>query len=321
MGTPMNSTASHGFSTPIDDDGTWLSGPYRSPRQMLGDQEYQDHASIHDDATARSLGFKGGTIEGPTHFSQFAPLGYFLWGDRWLREGCLSVAYRAACYEGERVRALVQKPVDGATQVAIRMERDDGTEILRGTASVGSENPPSAVAAKLSTLPPPDPDRVILRDVEPGMVRERITVRMAADQHMGALYPFSLADKLVVITEPSPLYEGANGILPIEMVSVLINHVATGDPWTAHGPTVDLFTDQEIRMIDGPLLVGEPYEIVRRVLALSGSRRTESIWTETTVYRQGRTEVVASMILSTASLKESYANYAADAAALASRNQ
>lgn len=316
----MPNTRLPAFSTPIEDDGTWLAGPFRSPRQMLGDQEYQGHASIHDDATARSLGFQGGTIEGPTHFSQFAPLGHALWGERWLREGCLSVAYRAACYEGEQVRALMRKPVDGAMQVEIRLERADGTEILRGTASVGQDNPVSAVAAKLGALSSLDAVRVILRDVEPGQRRDRISVRMAADQRMGALYPFSLADKLVVITEPSPLYAatpGQRAILPVEMVSVLLNHVATSDPWIIHGPTVDLFTDQEICMIDGPLLVDEPYEIERAVVALSGSRRTESIWIETKVYRPGGTAAVASMILSTASLKESYADYDKVASALA----
>jgi len=47
---------------------------------MLSDQSYDDHASIHDDMTAQKLGFKGGTIEGPTHFSQLAPLGEAVFG-------------------------------------------------------------------------------------------------------------------------------------------------------------------------------------------------------------------------------------------------
>ncbi len=50
------------------------SGRGASPTQMLQAQAYDSHASIHDDATAQKLGFQGGTIEGPTHFSQFAPL-------------------------------------------------------------------------------------------------------------------------------------------------------------------------------------------------------------------------------------------------------
>ena len=62
------------FRTEIVERGNLLVGPWRSPKQMLHAQVYDSHASIHDDATAQKLGFQGGTIEGPTHFSQFAPL-------------------------------------------------------------------------------------------------------------------------------------------------------------------------------------------------------------------------------------------------------
>ena len=50
------------------------SGSFKFPQQMLAEQEYDGHLSIHDDAQAESLGFKGAPIEGPTHFSQFDPL-------------------------------------------------------------------------------------------------------------------------------------------------------------------------------------------------------------------------------------------------------
>jgi hypothetical protein len=59
-----------------------LTGPWRLPRQMLGDQVYEGHSSIHDDATAAQLGFSGAPIEGPMHFSQFVPLLVTLWGAR-----------------------------------------------------------------------------------------------------------------------------------------------------------------------------------------------------------------------------------------------
>ena len=36
------------------------------------------------------------------------------------------------------------------------------------------------------------------------------------------------------------------------------------------GPAVGLFADQEIRLIRGPLFVGEDYETEREVIALSG---------------------------------------------------
>jgi hypothetical protein len=56
------------------------SGPLRRPQQMLADQVYGGHTSIHDDGMAEKLGFRAGPIEGPTHFSQFVPLLARVWG-------------------------------------------------------------------------------------------------------------------------------------------------------------------------------------------------------------------------------------------------
>ena len=73
------------FDTPLS-----LVGPLRKPRQMLGDQEYGGHASIHDDEMAEKLGFRAGPIEGPTHFSLFPPLLEKIWA----RPGSSRAAYR-----------------------------------------------------------------------------------------------------------------------------------------------------------------------------------------------------------------------------------
>jgi hypothetical protein len=204
------------------------------------------------------------------------------------------------------------------------MLREDGTEILRGTASIGNDHPPTALDQRLTELKAPE-QRVILRDVNVGMRSPRIPVRMDATQHMGALYPFSLADKLKVITENSPWYATqtaasspwGRAVIPFEMISVLLNHATWSVQFPVKGPVVGLFADQEIRLIAGPLFAGEDYEIVREVVALSGSRRTESMWVRTNVYRAGGNDVIASMLLNSAYLKDSYANYAKEAAATA----
>ena len=305
------------FATPIQDAGTELIGPLRVPRQMLAAQKYDDHTSIHDNETAQKFGFRGGTIEGPTHFSQFAPLCVALWGPQWLAQGSLSAHYRNACFEGDKVRALVTKPKAGGTYTTIRMEREDGTEILRGTAAMGGSNPPSALEQRISELSPPE-NPVILRDVSVGMRTKRIAVCMAADQNMGALYPFSLAQKLQAITEPSPWYsaDGAvsspwnKAIIPVEMVSVLLNYSSDAAGFPVRKPVVGLFADQEIRMHSGPLFVGHAYEMDREVVALSGSRRTESLWIRTRVFTPGGDEVLATMLLNAAYMKDSFPNYA-----------
>jgi len=309
------------FDCAIEAAGAALVGPWRAPRQMLAEQEYDGHASIHDPATAQKLGFKTATIEGPTHFSQFAPLGEAIWGDRWFAEGCLSAHYRNPVFEGEEVRAFMDEPVDSATQVAIRMEKRDGTEVLRGTAQVGAGGGPTALEARIATLEPLK-DPVILHDVKVGLKTGRQSVRMNSDQNMGALYPFSLAQKLAKITEPSAIYADpaaapfGRAIIPMEMISVLCQYTARQDRMPIRGPAVGLFADQEIRLIKGPLFVGEAYEIDREIVFLSGSRRTESLWVKTRVYAPGQDEVLATMLLNSATMKESYAPYAVEYAAL-----
>jgi hypothetical protein len=308
------------FDTVITLQEGVLSGPFRSPKQMLAVQAYDGHASIHDDSTAQKLGFKGGTIEGPTHFSQFAPLGYAVWGRQWLTNSCISAHYRAPAFEGEEVKAFIRAPHEENRQADIWMLRTDGVEILRGTASAGPDSPASALDARLSTLAPLS-DPVILADVKVGMRSPREPVRMAMDQHMGALYPFSLAQKLVKITEPSSIYSSSNNdwgrpIVPLEMISVLMQYSSRANSFATRGPAVGLFANQEIKLLDGPVLVDEPYEIEREIVFLSGSRRTESMWIRSTLYSAGADRKVAMMLLNLATMKETYAPYAKEYAAL-----
>lgn len=300
------------FDTPITREGTLLVGPWRGPRQMLAEQHYDGHASIHDDATAQKLGFKGGTIEGPTHFTQFEPLAFALWGERWFREGCLSVHFRAPVFEGEEVRATIEADTAMPSRAKARMERLDGTEILTGSIEVGTGNGPTALEQRLASLAPLV-DPVVLRDVHVGLTSQRIPVRMGADDHMGNYYPFTLAQKRLRMTETSDRFATA---IPMEMISVLIQHRAGEDRFPVRGPHVGLFADQEIRLIDGPLEVGADYEVEREIVGLSGSKRTESMWVKSRVYRPGGTSPVAEMLLNSAIMKESYATYAAEHAAL-----
>ena len=67
-------------------------------------------------------------------------------------------------------------------------------------------------------------------------------------------------------------------------------------------------------MVKGPLFVGAEYEIEREVVGLSESQRTESMWVKTSVFAPGSDEVLATMLLNSATMKESYARYEAEAA-------
>jgi hypothetical protein len=163
---------------------------------------------------------------------------------------------------------------------------------------------------------------VILADLrvgQAGAVDE--PVRMDPDQNMGALYPFSLSQKLARITETSPWYSDpastpwGRAIIPLEMISVLAEHSSKLARFPVKGPAVGLFADQEIRMLNGPLFVGEDYLIRREIVALSESKRTESYWVKTRIYDAAGKQLKAEMLLNHASLKQSYARYEQELAA------
>ena len=296
------------FDTPII-----LQGPLRAPRQMLADQEYGGHASIHDDAMAAKLGFRAGPIEGPTHFSLFPPLLAHLWGKAWFERGCLSAHYQNMVVEGEQVRAFVALPRAGETSTRAWAEKADGTPVLEASASLGPDHGQTLLEARRAALRPPE-RLVILADLEVGMTgAEDEPVRMDPDQNMGALYPFSLRQKLKLITEPSLCYADAAAspwgrpIIPLEMISVLAEYTSPRARFPVKGPVIGLFADQEIRLIDGPLFVGEDYLIRREIVALAESRRTESYWVRTRILDAGGKRVKAEMLLNHATLKDSYA--------------
>ena len=300
------------FDTPLT-----LQGPLRQPRQMLADQEYGGHASLHDDAMAEKLGFRAGPIEGPTHFSQFPPLLAHLWGQAWFERGCLSAHYQTMVVEGEEVRAFAEVPPPGAMATRVWAQKADATPVLEASASLGPDHGETLLERRMAQLRPPE-RLVILADLAVGMTGahdER--VRMGADQHMGALYPFSLAQKLAAITETSPWYSDAAAspwgrpIIPLEMVSVLAGYSGGQAGFPVKGPAVGLFADQEIRMIAGPLFVGEDYLIRREIVALSESRRTESHWVRSRIFDASGERQLAEMLLNHATLKDSYAGYAA----------
>lgn len=299
------------FETPLV-----ISGPLRSPRQMLADQEYGGHTSIHDDAMAEKLGFRAGPIEGPTHFSLFPPLLHRIFGLAWFERGCISAHYQNMVVEGEEVRAFAQIPAEGAMRTRVWAEKADGVPVLEASASIGPDHGQTLLEERMAQLRPPG-RLLILEDLKVGMTgRAEERVRMDPDQFMGALYPFTLNQKLEVITETSPWYVDpasspwGRTVIPLEMVSVLAEYSSNTAGFPVKGPAVGLFADQEIRMIDGPLFVGEDYVIRRSIAALSESRRTESYWVRTKIYDSSGTRLKAEMLLNHASLKHSYAGYA-----------
>lgn len=295
------------------DDGT-RRGPARAPRQLLGDQEYDGHASVHDDAVADDLGLAGAPIEGPTHFSQIDLLAFDQWGRRWFEDGCVSAHFLNMVVEGETVTASFAPSSDGVAR--IDAVKGDGSPVLTGTATVDPAAP-TELGERLAKMQARDPGELFIVDqVELGPVPgEPRVVSVDLDTDNGHLYPFSLRRKLDAITERTPWYDSDDSpwgrpILPFEMYSVLAHKAGPRLP--VRGPAVGLFIDLEVRAIDGPLFVGEGYRLEHTVLAVGQSRRVESHWVESRVVSAATGRHAATVLLHSGVFKASYAEYPPD---------
>ena len=292
-----------------------LTGPMRAPAQMLADQEIDGHSTVHDTATAASMGLTGAPIEAPTHFSQFDPLAELLWGRAWFEQGCISSHFRTMVVEGEQVQASMATSGEGSAR--IEAHKADGSPVLVGTASIGPKHPATELEARRAAQGEPG-DLFIIDQLDVGMRSQPEVVGMGYEESNGVAYPFSLTQKLARITEPHPWYtpEGAASspwgrqVMPMEMISVLAYKTPHG--WPVRSPAVGLFLDLEIRLQAGPVFVDQDYALDREIVGLSQSRRTESYWTRTTIRDVGSGEPVAIVMLHSGVFKESYPGYPQD---------
>ena len=304
------------MTTPrLSDTPIVLTGPFRSPVQMLAEQTYDGHVSVHDEAAAAKLGLAGAPIEGPTHFSQFEPLAASMWGDRWFSHGCISAHFQNMVVEGEQVQAQLTVHGPAASSARIDAHKADGTPVLTGTCSVGPLHGATELSERLATAIARPPTTLYVLDLLAVGHRGPTTdvATMGFDDHLGNLYPFTLRQKLAAITEsmtyfaPDASTPWGSPVVPFEMLSVLTSAFSTGSGFAARQPSVGLFIDLEVKMLAGPVLVGHPYRLEREIVAMGASKRTESFWTRTTLFDGD--VAVAEVLLHQGVFKESFPGY------------
>src|SRR5262249_25129641 len=152
------------FSARQSSGDVW-QGPVRMPRNSA-----QHHkGSIHEDATAQKLGFRGGTVAGSLHMEQFPPLLMHLFGPSWWETGSLSLYFRYATTDLEAVQCMAVSPSrfqNGDTQrIEVWMEHPKPEtaipeRIADGTASVGAPDCGSALRQRIALVPEPGELRI-----------------------------------------------------------------------------------------------------------------------------------------------------------------
>jgi hypothetical protein len=255
---------------------TIVDGVVTGPLRESVNQAQEIRGSIHNDAVASKLGFRGGTVAGSIHLELFPPVLIEAFGERWLEQGTLSINFRNPTTNREPVRARVKQPPVGATDVQVDtwVERDDGLLVGEGTASVGNAGEQTALQQiDLSRFSAEEPR--ILAGLGAGDVIVERDVDMPA-KHQN--------ERLGVITEVLDCYTdparfGGLVASPATMVHYLYTYPAREIGKRA-GDAVGLFGAIEVRHVEGPLLLDRTYRVGGEILAIGESPKTEYVWFE-----------------------------------------
>lgn len=290
------------FTATRQSDGV-IAGPTREPRNL----EQALKGSIHDDQMAQKLGLRGGTVAGSLHMEQFPPLLTHLFGRRWWQTGGISLYFRYATTDREKVQCFAREPgADPATQENIKTEiwidHESGERVAEGTASVGRPDMQSPLRQRLERVPTPR-DLRILSDLEAGQQCDPRPARAPLDR---------LKERLSVIVEPLPDYEEESEwggrIAPPSLMVGAMTAVQEGflgrDDGRQRG--VGLWGAIELQHLRGPVFVERDYQARGTVLAVSETPKTEYVWYESILADPKTGDDVASMLLMLRFMKASH---------------
>ena len=271
-----------------------LFGGWRAPTNLLK----ASTGSIHDDGVAKTVGMRGGTIQGTIHLSMFAPLGQELFGDRWFEQGTVSMYYTFATADKEEVRAITELPPDtneemlpiAANDVQVKAwgELKNGKQIMTGTISIGSPKEPSYLQAVELKNSPPEEIRILARH----KVGDELPPKEIVVTHNGVKFGIKrITDQLEYYTDKSPWGN------PVIYPTGLFETMAFGFESTTFREymAVALYGATELRYVNGPALVGVPYIAKGKFVCIGVSSKTEYLWLDATLEEKETGKLVATM--------------------------
>ena len=264
------------FAVTLEDG--WLTGPWRAPRNIGLDAK----GTIHDDATARALGLKGGSVAGSIHMEQCAPLLAQHFGPDWVQRGGLSLYFRTVTQDEEAVQARLRAT---SANVAVELRTRTGDPVAEGTASLGQRDD-SALRQRLSRAEPARELRILagVRIGDTAECRNACIPRAALDAHLHA------------ITEREARY-AATGALPYNLA---IDLMRAAESRLAPLPAgvVGLYGGIEVQSLAGPLFADRPYSVTARVVGLGETPQTEVLWHEAEAIDAAGVTVCAMLMMS-----------------------
>ena len=264
----------------------YMYGGWRAPKNLWRRMT----TSIHDDATAKKVGMRGGTIPGTIHLSLFPPLMLEMFGKGWFEKGSLSLYYTFATTDLEEVRAVVKIPPTDAKniQTEARVEMRDGKVIATGTVAFGEPKEPSYIQALDLKSSNPDELRILASFKVGDELRSR-DIQLTQEQVDKGLP--AITDHLDYYKGKSPW--GTSILSPTAMYTVMALGAYSLDAERVQA--VPFYGATEIRNVNGPVLVGVPYEATGKIVCVGVSKRTEYFWHDSFLREKESGKLIASI--------------------------
>jgi len=241
--------------------------------------------SIHDDATGRRVGMRGGVVAGTVHHDIFPPLMLKVFGQRWFEQGSISLFYLYAMVAGEELRGVVEIPPPNApnAQVQVRLEGKDGHKIAEGTASVGKPKEKSHLQAMEITSAGKEERRILKAfDVGMDMVQNEATITKK-----------EVEAGLSFLEDTIPWYSGnspwGGSLVPnswIYRFAHMPRNIVQG---------VGFFGANEIQFVNGPVKADVPYVCKGKIIAVGVTNKTEYFWHDSQIYERNTNKPVATI--------------------------
>jgi hypothetical protein len=263
----------------MSDVATMLKGEFRHPRNLHQGSD----GSIHNDATASKLGFKGGTVPGSVHMDQFVPMILKTYGDAWFEQGDISTYFTQATVDDEAVRAEL---APGAERARLTMFNEPGAVILEGTASMAAPDAASELLKRMEMQEPAQSGRLrILGEIKVGDENRDLIVQVPIEH---------LKRTLETITETIPAYAEEHILPPSQVVHLA--HLTRTSAMAKQKKAVGLFGALQVQHLRGPFRAGVDYRARTRILKLTESPRTENVWYDVTFQPADGGDDVGSML-------------------------
>jgi hypothetical protein len=268
----------------VNTDGNLLVGPVRQAQN-------RSDISIHNEATAVRLGFRGSAVAMSVHLDLFPRVLVAAYGDEWFERGAVSLYGENVVVHGETVQAVAELPIGNAPiRTWARFAETPDQIAVAGTAAIGDSSSGELQTRNLRLCP--SSDLRILRGLDPGVVLQDTLRRADSDNQIVRVNSGQLSDTL-------PWYSGQTpwgG--PIACLSTIAGYFHdTGqqnvfEPWV--GDTPGMYGAFEIVHVAGPLMLDTEYRVLSTVVGVGQSPKTEYCWWDSAAIDDGGT-VVATM--------------------------